>query len=72
MHLAVTCGDKTVGVFVSVEVADPVADRFGASESNIDRLVRWQISNEPVSVVAFVVDDLGHLETNDGVSKSGS
>ena len=63
VNLAVTLGIGSVLVFVGVQVGHPIIEGLCASERNIDRVVGGKESNKALSVVMWVVNSMGQLET---------
>lgn len=68
MDLAIAFRPLCVDVLGGVKIADPVINRFGASVSNVDRLVRWQISNKALHIPNKIVNGLCGLEAVNNTS----
>jgi hypothetical protein len=55
VDLAVAVGPNGVVFLSRIEVSDPVADGSGALENDVDRLVRWKVSNIALSICGLII-----------------
>ena len=55
VYLTIALGPGIVSGLENLEVSPPIFDRLASSKRNVDGIIGWQVPNEPLNVVRFVI-----------------